>query len=93
MYVFLVTFTEDIKLREVRRKRKEYQENIRFRKINELNEKLMGFKLEEKETNINLESFEQFPNAIVAGMEVQHNCSGVTSFAKVNVCFRTFKIN
>lgn len=87
------TSTEDIKIREVRRKKKEYQENIRFRKINELNEKLMGFKLEERETDINLESFEQFPDAIVAATEVQKNCSATTSFAKVCACKLKFDAN
>lgn len=69
----------------MRRKKKEYQENVRFRKINELNEKLMGFKLEERETNINIESFEQFPDAIVGGTDLQNNCSASASFAKVRI--------
>lgn len=53
----------------------------------------MGFKLEERETDINLESFEQFPDAIVAGTEVQKNCSATTSFAKVCTCKLMFDAN
>ncbi|XP_063702068.1 E3 ubiquitin-protein ligase RNF10 [Culicoides brevitarsis] len=77
-------FRDDIKHREARRKKKEHQENVRFRKINELNEKMMGFKFEETKADINIESMEQFPDAIVAGNEEDVKKKGPsTSFAKV----------
>lgn len=73
----------------MRRKRKEFEESYRFKKINDLNEKIMGFKIEDSETSLNLESFEQFPNAIQCHTDSQQKSATDTSFAKVSMILKT----